>query len=413
MDEGSLGVHKIELVINAGEDLSDGSGVGDHADGTHNLGEITTGDDSGGLIVDTALEAGGAPVDELDGSLGLDGGNGSVDIFGDDITSVKHGAGHVFTVAGVALSHHGGGFEGRVGDFSNRELFMVSLLSGDDGGVRGQHEVDTGVRDQVGLEFSDIDVEGTIESQRGSEGGDNLSDESVQVSVGGTLNIELSTADIVDGFVVEHDGHILMFQEGVSGQDGVVRFNHSSGDLGGRVDSETQFGLLAVINGQSFQKEGTETGTSTTTDGVEDHETLETGTVVSQLTDTVQAKVNDFLTNGVVSSGEVTGGIFFTRDQLFGVEQLTVSSGSDFINHSGFEIEEDATGDVFSSSGFGEEGVEGIITTTNGFVRGHLTIGLDTVFKAEEFPAGVTDLDTSLSDVDINDFSHSKKLLLI
>merc|ERR1711871_959463 len=75
VDEGSLGVHKIEFVINAGEDLSDGSGVGDHADGAHNLGEITTGDNGWWLIVDTALEASWAPVDELNGSLGLDGGN--------------------------------------------------------------------------------------------------------------------------------------------------------------------------------------------------------------------------------------------------------------------------------------------------------------------------------------------------
>jgi hypothetical protein len=35
-----------------------------------------------------------------------------------------------------------------------------------------------------------------------------------------------------------------------------------------------------------------------------------------------------------------------------------------------------------------------------------LTVGLDTVLEAEEFPAGVTDLDTSLSDVDGNNFSH-------
>merc|ERR1719191_109009 len=70
VDEGTLGVHKIELVVNAGEDLSNGGGVGDHADGAHNLGEIAPGDDGGGMVVDTALEASGAPVDELDGSLG-------------------------------------------------------------------------------------------------------------------------------------------------------------------------------------------------------------------------------------------------------------------------------------------------------------------------------------------------------
>jgi len=111
MDEGSLGVHEIELVIDSGEDLSDGSGVGDHADGSHDLGEITTGNNSGGLVVNTALESSGAPVNELDGSLGLDGGDGGVDILGDDITSVHEAACHVLSVSGVALGHHGGGLE--------------------------------------------------------------------------------------------------------------------------------------------------------------------------------------------------------------------------------------------------------------------------------------------------------------
>jgi len=135
MDESTLGVHKIELVVNAGEDLCDSSGVGDHADGAHNLGEITTGNNSWWLVVDTALEASWAPVNELDGSLGLDGGNGSVDVLGDDVTSVHKAASHVLSVAGVALGHHGCGLEGGVGDLGDGELFVVSFLGRDDGGV--------------------------------------------------------------------------------------------------------------------------------------------------------------------------------------------------------------------------------------------------------------------------------------
>jgi len=276
---------------------------------------------------------------------------------------------------------------------------VVSFLGGDDGRVRGQHKVDTRIRHQVSLEFSDIDVQGTIESQRGSQGRDDLGDQSVQVGVSGSFNIQLSSADIIDGFVIEDNGDISVFQQGVSGQDRVVGFNNGSGDLGGRIDGETQFGLLAVIDGESFQQEGSQSGTGTTTDGVEDHETLETSTVVSQLSDSVQAKVNDFLTNGVVSSGEVVGGIFLTGDQLFGVEQLSVGSGSDFVNDGGFQIEEHTSGYVLTGTSFREKGVESIISSSDGFVRGHLSIRLDTVFKAEEFPAGVTDLDTSLSDV--------------
>jgi len=126
---------------------------------------------------------------------------------------------------------------------------------------------------------------------------------------------------------------------------------------------------------------------------------LESSAVISEFSDSVQAKVDDFFTNGVVSSGEVVGGVFFSGDQLFRVEQLSVGSGSDFINNGGFKIKEDSSGDVFSSSSFTEESVEGIISSSNGLVRGHLSVRLDSVFQTEKFPAGVTDLDTALSDV--------------
>merc|ERR1711981_801920 len=218
-------------MIDSGEDFGNGGRVGDHAYGSHNLGQVTSWDNSWWLVVDTAFETGWAPIDELDGSLGLDGGNGSVDVLGDNITSVHHAAGHVFTVSGVAFGHHGSWLESGVGDFSNGELFVVSFLGRDNWGVRGKHEMDSGVGDEVGLELSDIDVEGTIESEGGSKGGDDLGDESVEVGVGGSLNIKGSSADIVDGFVVKHDSDIGMLKKRVSGEDGVVWLNNSGGDL--------------------------------------------------------------------------------------------------------------------------------------------------------------------------------------
>ena len=79
---------------------------------------------------------------------------------------------------------------------------------------------------------------------------------------------------------------------------------------------------------------------------------------------------------------------------------MSVSSRSDLIDDGWFEIEEDTSWDVLSSTGFTEEGVEGIITTTDGLVRWHLSVWLDSVLEAEEFPTGVTNLDTGLTDVD-------------
>jgi len=107
-----------------------------------------------------------------------------------------------------------------------------------------------------------------------------------------------------------------------------------------------------------------------------------------------------------MSSGEVVGSIFLSGDELFRMEELSVGTSSDFIDDGRFQVEEDSSGDVLASTSFGEESVEGIITTSDGLVRGHLTIRLDTVFQTEEFPTGVTDLDTTLTDVNRDNFSH-------
>jgi len=185
-----------------------------------------------------------------------------------------------------------------------------------------------------------------------------LTDQSVKIGVGWSFDIQVTSADIIDGFVVNHESTVRVFQGGVSGKDGVVWFNNSGGDLWCWVDGELQFGFLTVINGKTFHQEGSETRTGTTTEGVEDQETLETGTLISQFSDSVEDKIDDFFTNGVVTSGVVVGSIFFTSDQLFWMEELSVSTSTDFINNSWFQINKDGTWDVFASTSFGEKGVE-------------------------------------------------------
>ena len=92
MNKSTLGVHKIKLMVKTSPSLSDSSGVRQHTNGTLDLGEITTGYNGWGLVVDTNFETGGTPVDKLDGAFGLDGSDGSVDILGDNIASVEHAA---------------------------------------------------------------------------------------------------------------------------------------------------------------------------------------------------------------------------------------------------------------------------------------------------------------------------------
>jgi len=397
VDESTLGVHEIELVVNAGKSLGDGGGVGHHAHSALDTGQVTSGNNGRGLVVDAALESGGAPVDELDCALGLDGGNGGVDILGDNVAAEHHAASHVLTVARIALGEHVGGLEHGVGDLRHRQLLVVSLLSRDDGGIRGKHEVDSGVRHQVGLELGKIDVEGTIETKGCGQRGHNLSNQSVQVGVGGALDVEVATAHIVQGLVIKAESAISVLQQRVGSQHVVVRLNDSGGHLGGRGHGEGQLGLAAVVNGKTLQEKGAESGTGSTTGRVEDHEALKTSAVVSQLADTVKDKIDDLLTDGVVTTGVVVGGILLSGDQLLRVVKLTVGTGADLVANSWLKIDEHATRHVLAGSGFREKGVEGIITTADGLVGRHLSVRLDAVLQAVKLPARVTGLNTGLT----------------
>jgi hypothetical protein len=59
---------------------------------------------------------------------------------------------------------------------------------------------------------------------------------------------------------------------------------------------------------------------------------------------------------------------------------------------------------VLAGAGLAEEGVEGVVTTANGLVGRHLTIGLDPVFQAVQLPACIADLDTGLAHMDGDTF---------
>jgi hypothetical protein len=56
---------------------------------------------------------------------------------------------------------------------------VLTLGRGDDRGVADERVVNSGVGNQVGLELVEIDVEGTIKSERRGNGADNLGDEAV------------------------------------------------------------------------------------------------------------------------------------------------------------------------------------------------------------------------------------------
>jgi hypothetical protein len=109
----------------------------------------------------------------LDGALGLESSNSTVDIIGHNITTVQQASGHVLSVAWVTLHHLVVGLEARHRNLLDGVGLVRSLRSRDNWSVRDEREVDTWVWNQVGLELVEIDVEGTIETEGGCDRGDN------------------------------------------------------------------------------------------------------------------------------------------------------------------------------------------------------------------------------------------------
>ena len=84
---------------------------------------------------------------------------------------------------------------------------------------------------------------------------------------------------------------------------------------------------------------------------------------------------------GVVTTGKVVGCILLATDELLRVEELAVGAGADLVDHSGLQIDEYSTGHVLACSSLAEEGVEGVIATSDGLVTGRLAIRLQRTVK--------------------------------
>lgn len=101
---------------------------------------------------------------------------------------------------------------------------------------------------------------------------------------------------------------------------------------------------------------------------MEDEETLKAGALISEFADSVEDEVDDFLADGVVATSIVVGGVLLSGDELLGMEQLSVCTSAHLIDYGGFQVYEHGTGYVLAGAGLAEEGVETVITSSDGFV---------------------------------------------
>ena len=96
------------------------------------------------------------------------------------------------------------------------ETLMGDLLARNDRRVADQWIVDTRVRHQVGLELVQVDIESTIEAQAGRDGADDLGNQTVEMLIVRTRDVEVAATDVVDCLVIDEECAIRVL-------DGAVR----------------------------------------------------------------------------------------------------------------------------------------------------------------------------------------------
>ena len=85
-----------------------------------------------------------------------------------------------------------------IGNFSHTKLFMICLLSRDNRSIGDKWEMNPGVWYQISLEFSEIHIQSSIKTERSSDRRNNLTDQSLKISVGWAFDVKITTTNIIN-----------------------------------------------------------------------------------------------------------------------------------------------------------------------------------------------------------------------
>lgn len=102
----------------------------------------------------------------------------------------------------------------------------------------------------------------------------NLGDETVEVGVGGSTDIKVALANVVDGFVVDEEGAVDVVHHGVRREHGVVGLDDGRRHLRRRVDGRGELRLLAELGRQLLRQQRREARAGAAAEGVVDEESL-------------------------------------------------------------------------------------------------------------------------------------------
>ena len=77
--------------------------------------------------------------------------------------------------------------------------------------------------------------------------------------------------------------------------------------------------------------------------------------------------------------------------------------------NSRLQVDKHGSGNVFPGARLAEEGVEGVVSSADGFVGGHLPVWLYAMLQTVQLPTSIANLHPSLSNVDGDTLALKKR----
>jgi hypothetical protein len=355
MQESLAPEHSRELISNTLEKLLDGGRVSNKGGGHLE----TTGRDGakGGLDIV------GDPLNKVRRVLVLDIAHLVLDLLHGNLTTAIIGlaryiksylrrdlqdstACEVTTVAEVRSSHHVLGVVHLLGQLRDSDGTERVGATAGKRSESNHEEMETREGNHVDSQLAEIGVELSRESKTGGDTGHDGGDQVVQVTVGRSVELERTHANIVQGLVIDTEGLVRVLDQLMDGEGGVVRLNNGVGNLGGGNDRESCHHAVWELLTDLGDQQRTHTSTGTTTERVGDLETLEAVTSLSLTTNNIEDLVNKLSTLSVMTLRPVVTSTRLAEDKVVGSEKLSERSSTDSVHGTWLEIDENGTRNI-------------------------------------------------------------------
>jgi len=174
----------------------------------------------------------------------------------------------------------------------------------------------------------------------------------VKITISWCCELKSSEADIVKSFVIDAENFISGLDELVDGKSAVVGLDDGIRNLWRWNNGVCGEDTIWIFFTELVEKECTKTRASTTTEGVNELESLESIARFGFLTDDIEDGLAEFLSLGVVSLGPVVTGTGLSEDEVIGAEKLTILASTDGIHSAWLKINKDCTRNVLAASSF-------------------------------------------------------------